>query len=70
MMSNERMPKQVATARMGGIGERGRPLKIWNNEVEEDLKTMGIRNWPRVAGNRKECRRILWMLRSTVGCGA
>ena len=48
-MNNERMPKQVATARMGGIGERGRPLKIWNNEVEEDLKITGIGNgiqWP------------------------
>ena len=38
MANNKRMPKQVATARMEGKGERGRPLKEWNSEVEEDLK--------------------------------
>jgi len=59
MMNNERMPKQVASARMERTGERRKPLKGWNNEVEEDLKTMGIRNWRRVARNRKECRRIV-----------
>jgi hypothetical protein len=29
----------------------------WTNGVEEYMKTMGIRNWLRVARNRKECRR-------------
>jgi len=29
----------------------------WTNEVEEDTKTMGIRNWRRVVRNKKECRR-------------
>ena len=51
------MPKLLATAKMNGIAQRGRPLKRWNNEVVEDLRTMGIRNWRRVAINRKECRR-------------
>ena len=59
MMNNERMPKQVATTRMEGVKERGRPLKGWNNEVEEDFKTVGIRNWRIVARNRKEYRRIV-----------
>jgi hypothetical protein len=59
MVNKERMPKQVATARLEGIGERGRLMKGWNNEVEEDLKTMEIRNWRRAARNRKECRRVV-----------
>jgi hypothetical protein len=59
MVNSLRMPNQVASAIMDGTGERGRPLKRWNNEVEEDLKTMGIRNWLGVARNRKECRRIV-----------
>ena len=67
MMNNERMPKQVATAKMEVIGERVRPLKGWNNEVEEDLKTVGIRNWRRVVRNRKECRGILLDVKVHIG---
>ena len=68
-MNNEGMPKPVATARMDGILERGRPLKRWNNEVEEDLKTMGIRNWLRVARKGRNVGGLYWML-YTVGCSA
>ena len=32
-------------------------MRKWTSEVEEDMKTMGIRNWRRVVRNRKECRR-------------
>jgi hypothetical protein len=31
-------------------------VRKWTKEAEEDMKTMGIRNWLRVARNRKECR--------------
>jgi hypothetical protein len=31
----------------------------WTNEVEEDMKTMRMRNWRRVARNRKDRRRIV-----------
>jgi hypothetical protein len=70
MMNNERMPKKLATAKMDGIGEKGRLVKRWNNEVEENLKTMGIRNWRRVARNREECRRIVLDVKVHMGCSA
>jgi hypothetical protein len=35
------IPKQI-TARTQGTGKRGRSQKTWTDEVEEDLKIMGI----------------------------
>ena len=43
-MNKERMPKQTVTARMEVIRERGRQRERWADDVEEDLKKMGIRN--------------------------
>jgi len=62
-MNNERMPKQVATARMEGVGERGRPLKEWNNEVEEEIGVV----WSETGGN---VGGLYWILRSTLGYSA
>jgi hypothetical protein len=44
MMYNERMPKKM-TGRMEGIRKRGRPRRRCTDEVLENLKIMGIRNW-------------------------
>jgi hypothetical protein len=46
------MPKKIMTTKMEGT--RKRPRKRWTDEVEEDLKIMGIRNWHAVAKDRKE----------------
>jgi hypothetical protein len=46
------MPKQIVTARMKRTGKRSRPRKRWTDEVEEDLKILGIRNWNTVAKDR------------------
>jgi hypothetical protein len=42
------------TSKMEGTRKRGRPRKRWINEVQEDLKIMGIRNWHAVAKDRKK----------------
>jgi hypothetical protein len=47
------------TTKMEGTRKRGRPRKRWIDEVEEDLKIMGIRNWHAVAKDRQEWRKIL-----------
>ena len=54
------MPKQIVTARIEEIIERGRPRIRWTDEAEEDLKIMGIRNWHTLVTDRKEWRRNLW----------
>jgi hypothetical protein len=47
------------TTKMEGTTKRGRLRKRWIDEVEEDLKIMGIRNWHAVAKDRQEWRKII-----------
>jgi hypothetical protein len=47
------------TTEIEGTRKRGRPRKRWIDEVEEDLKIMGIVNWHAVAKDRQEWRKIL-----------
>jgi hypothetical protein len=42
----------------------------WANDVEEDMKIMGMRNWYRVAGDKGERRGLYWKRRSTPECSA
>ena len=49
-MNRERLPKQIVTGRMGRKRKRARPWKRRTDEVEEDLKVMGIS----VVTDRKE----------------
>jgi hypothetical protein len=47
------------TTKMEGTRKRGRTRKRWIDEVEEDLKIMGIRNWHAVAKDRQEWRKTV-----------
>jgi hypothetical protein len=58
-MNNERMPKKIMTIKIEGTRKRGRPRKRWIDEVEDDLKIMGIRNWLAMAKDRQERRKII-----------
>jgi hypothetical protein len=58
-MNNERMPKQIVFVRLEGTRKRQRPQKRWTNEVEEDLKIMGIRNWHKMARGLEEWKRTV-----------
>jgi len=46
--------QQKMTARIEGTRKGGRPQEKWTDEVEEDLKIMGIRNLHTVARDEKE----------------
>jgi hypothetical protein len=50
---------KIMTTKMEGTRKRVRPLKRWVDEVEENLKITGIRNWHAVAKDRQEWRKIV-----------
>jgi hypothetical protein len=56
-MQNQRMPKQIATATMEGTRKRGKPRKIWRDEVEK--KYNGKKNRQATARDRREWRKIV-----------
>ena len=50
--------KKVTFSKIEGTRRRGRPPTQWLDDVERDLKLMGINRWRAVAANRANWRRI------------
>lgn len=51
----------------GGQRQRGRPRARWEDEITDDARTMGVKNWMRAARNRDEWRRLIWTARTQEG---
>jgi hypothetical protein len=58
-MSDDRHIKKHYNNKPEGLRLVGRTMKHWLDEVERDLKQMGVRGWRRRAQNRDEWRSIL-----------
>jgi hypothetical protein len=58
-MSNDRMPKMILNAKMEGDRKRGHRKKRWINDVEQDLRKLGIRNWRSRAGDHQQWRAVV-----------
>jgi hypothetical protein len=52
------MPKKIFTQELEGTRQRGRPRKGWKEEVERDLKVLGVR-WRELVTDRKKWRDIV-----------
>ena len=48
------MPKKIFTEELEGTRRRGRPRKIWKEEVERDLQVVGVRRWRELVADRKK----------------
>jgi len=70
-MEEDRMPKKIFTQELEGTRRRGRPRKRWKEEVERDLRVLGVRRWRELVADRKKNGRTLFdRPEPTVGCSA
>jgi hypothetical protein len=69
-MEEDRMPKKIFTQEMEGTRRRGRPRKGWKEEVERDLKVLGVRRWRELVTDRKNGRILFDRPKPTVSCSA
>jgi len=53
-MEEERMLKKIFTQEQEGTRRRGRPRKRWKEEVERDLRVLGVRRWRELVADRKK----------------
>jgi hypothetical protein len=57
-MDEKRKPKRVFEWKAIGRRIRGRPMKRWTEDIEEDIQMMGIRGCRKFSKKRTEWRRI------------
>ena len=48
------MLKKIFTQELERTRRRGRPRKRWKEEVERDLKVLGVRRWRELVADRKK----------------
>lgn len=52
-MKPGRLPKMMLDVAPGGRKERGRPRRRWIDDLDGDLRRMGIENWRNFARDRE-----------------
>jgi hypothetical protein len=58
-MDQGQMVKQLFDGKQGGRRRTGRPRLRWLDDVEADLRTMGIKRWRLIAKARTKWARIV-----------
>jgi len=58
-MEEDRMSKKIFPQELEGTRRRGRPRKRWKEEVERDLKVLGVRRWRELVADRKKWKDII-----------
>jgi hypothetical protein len=66
-MEDSRMPKTVMREKIYTWRKRGRPKVRWLDDVQEDLREMGIEGWRRKPQDRDQWRRIAQEAKVHVG---
>jgi hypothetical protein len=66
-MEDSRMPKRVMREKVYTRRKRDRPKVRWLDDVQVDLREMGIEGWRRKAQDRDQRRRIAQEAKAYVG---
>jgi hypothetical protein len=66
-MEDSRMPNRVMRENIYTRRKRGRPKVRWLDDIQEDLREMGIEGWRRKARDRDQWRRIAQEAKAHVG---
>lgn len=62
-MDEERTTKKITRTKPECRRDRGRPRLRWIDDVEDDLRQLGVRGWRRKAQDRTEWRSIVMKAR-------
>jgi hypothetical protein len=66
-MDNNRSVKKVFNTKPTGIRKTGRPKPRQEDDVIEDVKTLGVKNWKNVAMEKESWQKLLRKARAHVG---
>jgi hypothetical protein len=66
-MDNNRTVKKVFNTKPIGIGKTGRPKLRWEDDVIQDIKTLGVKNWRNLAMEKESWQKLLRKSRAHVG---
>jgi hypothetical protein len=66
-MDNSRTVKKVFNAKPIGIKKTGRPKLRCEDDVIQDIKTLGVKNWRNLAMEKKSWQKLLRKARAHVG---
>jgi hypothetical protein len=58
-MNNDRTIKKIFKTKPDGTKRAGRPKMQWEDGVDQDITTSGVKNWRRVSLDRKEWAKLL-----------
>ena len=58
-MEEDKMPKKIFTQELEESRRKGRPKKGWKEEVERDLRVLGVRRWRDLVADRKKWKDIV-----------
>ena len=61
------MPKKIFTQELEGTRRRGRPRKRVIDEVERDLRVLGVRRWRELVADRKKWKDIVRQAKAHCG---